>query len=134
MVGDLALILNAIGMAVAFTILLVTANTMSMAIRERRTEIAVLKTLGFPSALVLALVLGEALVIGLLGSGLGVGLGRLLIANLGQVPGIQLPPLNFSATLAGGMLAFGAVIGLLSGLAPAVGAYRANITAMLRQV
>ena len=74
MAGDLGLILNAIGMAVAFTILLVTANTMSMAIRERRTEIAVLKTLGYPSALVLALVLGEALVIGLLGSGLGVGL------------------------------------------------------------
>ena len=48
MAGDLALILNAIGMAVAFTILLVTANTMSMAIRERRTEIAVLKTLGYP--------------------------------------------------------------------------------------
>ena len=82
-----ALILNAIGMAVAFTILLVTANTMSMAIRERRTEIAVLKTLGFPSALVLALVLGEALVIGLLGSGLGVLMGRLLIGNIGTDSG-----------------------------------------------
>lgn len=134
MAGDLALILNAIGMAVAFTILLVTANTMSMAIRERRTEIAVLKTLGYPSALVLALVLGEALVIGLIGSALGVGLGRMLIANMGQIPGMQLPPLNFNAALATGMLAFGAVIGLLSGLAPAVGAYRANITSMLRQV
>lgn len=134
MIGDLALILNAVGMAVAFTILLVTANTMSMAIRERRTEIAVLKTLGYPSALVLVLVLGEALVIGLLGSGLGVGLGKLLIANMGQVPGMQLPPLNFNPALAAGMFGFGAMIGLLSGLAPAVGAYRANITSMLRQV
>jgi putative ABC transport system permease protein len=134
MAGDLGLILNAIGMAVAFTILLVTANTMSMAIRERRTEIAVLKTLGYPSALVMTLVLGEALVIGLIGSGLGVGLGRLLIANMGQIPGLQMPPLNFNATLATGMLGFGAVIGLLSGLAPALGAYRANITSMLRQV
>lgn len=134
MIGDLALILNAIGMAVAFTILLVTANTMSMAIRERRTEIAVLKTLGYPSALVLALVLGEALVIGLLGSGGGVLLARGLIANMGQIPGMQLPPLNFSPTLAAGMFGFGALIGLLSGLAPAVGAYRANITSMLRQV
>jgi len=134
MAGDLALILNSIGMAVAFTILLVTANTMSMAIRERRTEIAVLKTLGFPSALVLTLVLGEALVIGVLGSGLGVGLGRLLIANMGKVPGLQMPPLNFNPALAAGMFGFGAMIGLLSGLAPAVGAYRANITSMLRQV
>lgn len=134
MVGDLALILNAIGMAVAFTILLVTANTMSMAIRERRTEIAVLKTLGYPSALVLALVLGEALVIGVLGSALGVGLGQLMIANMGSIPGMQLPPLHFSPSLAATMFGFGALIGLISGLAPAVGAYRANITSMLRQV
>ena len=134
MAGDLGLILNSVGMAVAFTILLVTANTMSMAIRERRTEIAVLKTLGYSSTLVLVLVLGEALVIGLLGSGLGVGLGRMLIANMGQIPGVQLPPLVFDLRLASGMLVFGAMIGLLSGLAPAVGAYRANITSMLRQV
>ena len=67
LVGDLALILNSIGLAVAFTILPVSANTMSMSIRERRKEIAVLKTLGFSSALVLTLVLGEAIVIGAVG-------------------------------------------------------------------
>ena len=134
MVGDLALILNAIGMAVGFTILLVTANTMSMAIRERRKEIAVLKTLGYPSVLVLGLVLGEALVIGLIGGGVGVLLANGLIGNLSQIPGIQLPPLTFSPALAAGMLGFGALIGLISGLAPALGAYRSNITSMLRQV
>ena len=53
MVGPSTILLNTIGMAVAFTILLVTANTMSMAVRERRTEIAVLKTLGFPGRLVI---------------------------------------------------------------------------------
>ncbi len=47
MAGNLALLLNGIGLAVAFTILLVTANTMSIAVRERQQEIAVLKTLGF---------------------------------------------------------------------------------------
>ena len=60
MAGNLALLLNGIGLAVTFTILLVTANTMSMAVRERRTEIAVLKTLGFGSGLVMGLILGEA--------------------------------------------------------------------------
>ena len=135
MVGNLALILNAVGLAVAFTILLVTANTMSMAIRERRTEIAVLKTLGFPSALVMALVLGEALVIGLLGSGLGVLLAQGLITNLQAVPlgGFQLPALSMPPTLAFSMFGVGILIGLVSGLAPALGAYRANITSMLRQ-
>ncbi len=49
MAGNLAFLLNGIGLAVAFTILLVTANTMSIAVRERQQEIAVLKTLGFPS-------------------------------------------------------------------------------------
>ncbi len=135
LVGDLGLILNAIGMAVAFTILLVTANTMSMAIRERRTEIAVLKTLGYPSALVLALVLGEALIIGILGSGLGVLLASSLIGNLGSIPGLQgFGSVAMSAGLAAAMFGVGAMMGLLSGLAPAVGAYRANITSMLRQV
>jgi putative ABC transport system permease protein len=134
MAGDLALILNAIGMGVAFTILLVTANTMSMAIRERRTEIAVLKTLGYPSALVLTLVLGEALTIGVLGSALGTAMARGLVSNMPKIPGMQLPPLNFDPTLMVAMFGFGALIGLASGLAPAIGAYRANITSMLRQV
>jgi len=46
----------------------------------------------------------------------------------------QFPPLALSPSLAAGMLGFGALIGLLSGLAPALGAYRASITSMLRQV
>jgi putative ABC transport system permease protein len=135
MAGDIALILNSIGLAVAFTVLLVTANTMSMAIRERRTEIAVLKTLGYSSGLVLALILGEAIVIGAVGGGLGVLMARGAVSNLGSVPMLsQLPPLTLSPTLAATMFVFGAFIGLVSGLAPAVGAYRANITSMLRQV
>jgi putative ABC transport system permease protein len=108
---------------------------MSMAIRERRTEIAVLKTLGYSSALVLVLVLGEALVIGLIGSGLGVLMAKGLISNLGSVPGLQgFGSVAMSAGLAAVMFAVGAAMGLISGLAPAVGAYRANITSMLRQV
>lgn len=136
LIGDLALILNSIGLAVAFTILAVSANTMSMSIRERRKEIAVLKTLGFPSALVLTLVLGEALVLGAVGGALGVGLASVLLANAASVPGFGgfLGSLALSPSLAATMLGLGALIGLLSGLQPAVGAYRSNITTMLRQV
>src|SRR5262249_30973512 len=86
MAGNLALLLNGIGTAVAFTILLVTANTMSMAVRERRTEIAVLKTLGFSSGLVMALILGEALALGILGGGLGVFLSHWVIKALPSLP------------------------------------------------
>jgi len=136
MIGDLALILNAIGLAVAFTILAVSANTMSMSIRERRKEIAVLKTLGFSSVLVLALVLGEALVIGALGGGLGVALAGYLVSIAGSIPGLEAfgASLRLSPQLTAGMLGVSALIGLLAGLAPAVTAYRSNITSMLRQV
>ncbi len=138
MIGNLFLLLNGIGLAVAFTILLVTANTMSMAVRERRTEIAVLKTLGFPSGLVLSLVLAEAACLGLAGGVLGVTLAQALVRNLAKLPFMglalgQMPPLVVSRGLAAATIGGALALGLLSGLVPALGAYRARITEMLRQ-
>src|SRR5712691_463387 len=72
MAGDLGVLIKGIGLMVCFAILLVTTNTMSMAVRERRMEIAVLKTLGFTSAQVMGLVISEALVIGGAGGLFGV--------------------------------------------------------------
>jgi putative ABC transport system permease protein len=137
--GNLAFLLNSIGLAVIFTILLVTANTMSMAVRERRTEIAVLKTLGFPSALVLGLILGEALLIAAIGGGLGLLLSGGLIAVIPKIPmlgnfvaGFR----DFHLSPAVGSLGFAVsmVLGLFAGLVPATLAYKARITDMLRQV
>jgi putative ABC transport system permease protein len=137
--GNLALLLNGIGLAVTFTILLVTANTMSMAVRERRTEIAVLKTLGFGSRLVMALVLAEAVLLGILGGGVGLGLSALMIKALPQIPYIgdavrSFPNLGLSVPV--GALGFGVALflGLAAGFVPALGAYRARITDMLRTV
>jgi len=139
MAGGLAFLLNAIGLAVTFTILLVTANTMSMAVRERRTEIAVLKTLGFRSGLVMALVLGESLLIGLLGGALGLGLGQLVAAILPYLPVIGVIVSSFPASgLPPQVAALGLGVSLLialgAGFVPAWTAYRARITDMLRQV
>lgn len=63
----LAIVLNGIT-------ILVLANTLIMAVRERTREYAVLRALGFRSSHVTTLVTGEALLIGLLGSGLGIAL------------------------------------------------------------
>ncbi len=136
--GNLVLLLNSIGLAVAFTILLVTANTMSMAVRERRTEIAVLKTLGFPSGLVLSLVMVEAAVLGAVGGALGVLMAQGIVGNLAKLPFMgfalgQFPPLIVSPTVAAITFTAALALGVLSGLFPAVGAYRARITDMLRQ-
>jgi putative ABC transport system permease protein len=139
MAGNLALLLRSIGLAVSFTILLVTANTMSMAVRDRQTEIAVLKTLGFPSALVMTLILGEALILATLGGGLGIFLGRLAIKALPSVPLIGdavagFPNLGLQPTVALMGMSLALLLGLFAGLVPAFNAYRTRITEMLRTV
>src|SRR5208283_1250949 len=137
--GNLALLLNVIGMAVAFTILLVTANTMSIAVRERQQEIAVLKTLGFSSALVMTLILSEALLLGLMGGLLGILFARGIIAVLVNVPFLGdilrgFPGLGLSPQIAALGVGMALLLGLLAGFIPSILAYRARITEALRQV
>jgi putative ABC transport system permease protein len=141
MAGNLALLLNGIGLAVAFTILLVTANTMSMAVRERRTEIAVLKTLGFSSSLVMGLVVAEAVLLGVLGGALGIGGSQGILWTLTNAPGIKdalagigLTALDLQPRVAALGFAVALVLGLAAGFVPAMTAYRARITEMLRTV
>ena len=63
MLGNVALFISFIAIAVVFAIVLVATNTMSMAVRERTHEIAVLKTLGFRPVQVLAMFVAESVVI-----------------------------------------------------------------------
>src|SRR5262249_3791144 len=139
MIGNLALLLNSIGLAVIFTILLVTANTMSMAVRERRTEIAVLKTLGFSSLQVMGLILAEAVAIGALGGSLGLGLSALIINALPDAPGIGAmvrgwPNFGLHLGVSGQGLFIALFLGFAAGFVPALVAYRSRIVEMLRQV
>jgi putative ABC transport system permease protein len=141
MAGNLALLLNGIGLAVAFTILLVTANTMSMAVRERRTEIAVLKTLGFSGAQVMGLIVAEALALGVLGGALGIGGSHAIMWTLTNTPGIKdmlaglgLSELNLKPFVAALGFAVALFLGFAAGITPALGAYRSRITDMLRTV
>ncbi|HKQ97006.1 MAG TPA: FtsX-like permease family protein [Candidatus Polarisedimenticolia bacterium] len=137
--GNLALLLNTIGMAVIFTILLVTANTMSMAVRERRNEMGVLKTLGFSSGRVMGLVLSEAGVIGLIGGVLGLVLSLGLIGLLPHLPVIGpfvrgLSGFGMPTALMAGGVGLALFIALAAGLIPSLLAYRARITDLLRQI
>jgi putative ABC transport system permease protein len=141
MAGNLALLLNGIGIAVTFTILLVVANTMSIAVRERRKEIGVLKTLGFTSRQVMGLVVAESVLIGVLGGAFGIGASQGLMWLLTHTPGIRdaLAGLGLSElTLRPLVAAFGfanaVFLGFAAGFFPALNAYRARITDMLRTV
>jgi len=93
-VGDITLITATIMSAVFFTILLVSANTMSQAVRERAGELGVLKALGFTSSQVLSLVLAESCLLAVLGGGIGLGVAYVLIAR-GDPTGGMLPLFYF---------------------------------------
>ncbi len=126
---------------VSFTILLVTANTMSMAVRERRTEIAVLKTLGFSSLQVMGLIVAEAIALGAIGGGLGLSGSQGLMYVLTHAPGIKdmlagigLSELHLKLPIAALGFSVALALGFAAGFVPAMNAYRARITDMLRTV
>lgn len=77
-IGDISLIVTAILGAVFFTILVLTGNTMSQALRERIPEFGILKTLGFGNGQVLTFVLVESLLLTILGGLIGLGLAALM--------------------------------------------------------
>jgi len=130
--GNIGFFLNAIGMAVVFAILMVAANTMAMSARERFSEIAVLKTLGFTDGDVMWLVVIEALVIGALGVVLGLG-GAMLVFNLVQFDlGGFIPGLTVTPGIAAIGLTVAVVIALASGAVPAWQAGRLRVVEALR--
>jgi putative ABC transport system permease protein len=132
-VGNIGAILSAIVMAVFFTMLLVTANTMAQSVRERTNEIGVMKTLGYTNSGLLALVLSESVLITLLGGALGMA-GAWWIARQFEplfrqyLPGFQVPAESVLQAVAYMLL-----LGLVAGAAPAVQAMRLQIVEALRR-
>jgi putative ABC transport system permease protein len=130
--GNIGAIVTAILAAVFFTILLVAGNTMAQAVRERTGEIGTLKALGFGNGQVLAMVLGESLLMTVVAGGLGLALGWMLVSQ-GDPTGGFLPIFFFPPE----DLALGATLVLLLGLAagalPAVGAMRLRTVDALRR-
>ena len=74
--GNIQFLIMAIGGVVFFTLLLVTGNTMAIAVRERTGELAVLKAVGYSDRFVLFFVLFESLLIAVIGGALGLGSGQ----------------------------------------------------------
>jgi putative ABC transport system permease protein len=132
-VGDIALITAAILSAVFFTILLVAGNTMAQAVRERTGELGVLKAMGFTNAQVLALVLAESCLLAMVGGALGLGLAWLTISR-GDPTGGMLPMFFFPTRdlLIG--LAISVVLGLATGVFPALQAMRLRVADALRRM
>jgi len=125
--GNIALIVTLILGAVFFTLLLVSGNTMAQSVRERISELAVLKTLGFADKSVLGIVLSESILIMLIGGLLGLGVGWLLVKGLANTVGAFLPGVFLSPSAI--VLALGLMIaaGMAAGIFPALKAMRLSI-------
>jgi putative ABC transport system permease protein len=126
-IGDIGALVTRILMAVFFTILLLTGNTMAQAIRERIPELAVLKTLGFSSATVTLLVIAEALMLIVLGGGLGMLGAVAMMPALNGSTGGRFPPLYIEPMTWVMAAVIALVLALAIGLPPALRVNRLRI-------
>jgi len=131
--GDIGLIVTSILGAVFFTILLVTGNTMTQAVRERTGELGVLKAIGFTNAQVVVFVLVESCVLAIMGGVLGLGLAWLIASSGdptgGMLPMFFIPPHDLVIGLG-----FSVALGLATGFFPALQAMRLQVAVALRRM
>jgi len=136
MLGNIQAYIRNIGLAVMFSLTLVSANAMAMAMRERTTEVAVLKAIGFSRQRVLNMILGESCLIAGIGGllGLVVGAGFLQLMHRAAP---QMIPIGLADLAGPWMLWIVGVatgIGLVSGMVPAVRAAQMSVVDGLRRV
>lgn len=131
--GNIEFLILTVGGVVFFTLLLVTGNTMAIAVRERMGELAVLKALGFSNQFVLLLVMLESLIVAFVGGGLGLLLAKLFSLHgdptNGILPYFYLPPLAIVSGVAAALL-----VGVAGGILPAVSAMRLRVVDAIRRV
>ena len=132
-IGDIGLIMNSILAAVFFTILLVTGNTMSQSIRERTSELAVFKTIGFSDMTMLILVLIESMVLCLIGAILGLGITALLMPGLSELISVSLGEISLDSSVIISGIGIAIVTAFISGFPPALGAMRLKVVDALRK-
>ena len=132
--GNLKLFLAAICGAVTFTILLVSANTISMSVRERVREVGILKTLGFTTGNILSIIVGEAVFIAGVGGLLGSLFAAFLCDSVKRAPMMAgfFHDLSFTSGVAAAAFGVALFIGLVSSLVPAWGAAKTSILDSLR--
>jgi len=132
--GNVKMFLMIICAAVTFTVLLVSANTMAMSVRERIREVGILKTLGYTPGTILFLILGEAGVLSLLGGvvGLLLALGLTDVVRHGPSFIQAMKTLSITPDVGGALLLVAVLIGIVSSFIPAFNASRTPILESLR--
>ena len=134
MFGNLNLLLGSVALAVVITTLFVSGNTMAMSVRERTTENAVMRTLGFQVRTIFLLIAGEGLMMAIVGGVIGVALARAIVNSNVLQAGAFVPELRVNGANMAVGLALSAVIGALASVIPATMASRLQIVDALRRV
>jgi len=134
--GDLPGLMQAMAVVVVVVVALVAGNTMMMSIRERTRELAVFKAIGFQSSRVFTIVLGESVLLAMIGSVIGV-LPTAALLYAFPVRGLSFGPisgLEVSWVAVVGSMVISLAVGLLAGIWPAMRAMRLHTTDALRRV
>jgi putative ABC transport system permease protein len=136
MFGNIKMLVGSISTVIVFTMILVTASTMSMAIRERSREIAILKAIGFDRLQVFGLILAESFGLALAGGILGCFGAWFLWSHLnmniishGMFVNFEVAPHILAAGL---LISMG--LGVISALAPAYASLKATVVGGLKEL
>jgi len=131
---QIILTIRIVSFVVIFIIMAVVANTMAMTARERLTEYATLKALGFSPLFVAALIFGEALALSLIGGGLGILLTFPIAKIVGVIASAVFAVFRVSQTTVLMQLACAVVVGIAAALVPSWRSARIKIVDGLRHV
>lgn len=140
MMGNVKFLINGISLIILFAVTLIVANTVAMSARERVTELAVMRTLGFGRGHILGFILSESVLMSLIGGILGVLIAKFvfipLLVAVGDKTAVSIWLVNFRVTSQTWLLAFAVSVGvgIFAGFLPAIQSSRLNIVDGLRRV
>ena len=132
-IGNIGLIINSVLAASFFTILLLTGNTMSQAVRERTPELGALKAVGFSDKLIMLFVLAESFFLCVTGALIGVLIAYLLFPMFSGVAIGFSGEIEFSITIVLTAILVAFITAVISGVLPALSAMRLNVVDALRK-
>ncbi|CAN5196782.1 ABC transporter permease [soil metagenome] len=134
MIDNIIIAIKGVSYIVILIIMAVAANTMAMTARERLSEYATLKALGFKPGVVAALVIGEALALSLIGAGIAIALTPAIAHGFHAATVAVFARFPVVAETFVAQAICGVVVGLVAGIVPAIGAMRIRIVDGLRHL